>query len=446
MALDVSAEKSLPHNTEAERSVLGAILIDNRAMHGAQQVLKPEDFYREAHRKIFAAMESLSIRGSAIDLVTLKDELDRAGDLEAAGGAAGIATLVDGVPRSANIDHYVRIVQGDATLRRLIDATGLIMRSAYEGSGDWLQVIEAAERQIFKVGEERLRAGFIPVHTIAASTLQALDELAGQAEMITGVPTGFPRLDEMTSGLQRGELIVVASRPSMGKTSFCLNIAQHAALKHGTHVGIFSLEMAKEQLFQRMLCAEGRVDAHLLRTGRLNPEGWGRLRLAFGTLAEAPIWIDDSPAAGVTEMRAKAMRLKAEHGLGMVMVDYLQLMRGRGRYESRQQEISDISRSLKELAKELSVPVVACSQLSRAPEQRGGDRKPQLSDLRESGAIEQDADVVMFIYRPEVYGETEENRGLAEILLRKQRNGPTGDIDLVFIRDYTLFANPEFRT
>ena len=446
MALDVTLEKTLPHSLEAERCVLGAILLNRQAMHVAQQSLRPDDFYRESHRRIYSAFERLSECGAVIDLVTLNNELDRSGNLEAAGGAASVATLTDGIPASANIEHYVRIVKDKSTLRQLVEAAGSILRKAYEAGEDSDTIIDEAERAIFKVGEERLRAGFVPMSAVAEITMKSLEELSGRKELITGMETGFPRLDEMTSGLQKGELIVVAARPSMGKTAFCLNIAQHVALRRGGRVGIFSLEMSKEQLFQRMLCAEGRIDSHLLRTGRLNKEGWNRLRIAVQSMGEATVWIDDSPGVGIMEMRGKAMRLKAEHGLDLLILDYLQLMRGRGRYESRQQEISDISRSLKELAKELSVPLVAVSQLSRAPEQRGGDRKPQLSDLRESGAIEQDADVVMFIYRSEVYGETEENRGLADILLRKQRNGPTGDIELVFVKDYTLFANPEFRS
>jgi replicative DNA helicase len=444
MPLDATLEKTLPQSLKAERSVLGAILLDNTALHAAQQKLRPDDFYRENHRKIYRAIEELALRGAAIDLITLNEELGRTGDLETVGGTAVVSALVDGVPRSANIEHYVKIVKEKSTLRQLIEATGKILDSAYEAGEECDLIIDDAERAIFRVAEERLRAGFVSINTVADSTLKALEELSARRELITGIGTGFQRLDELTSGLQKGELIIVAARPSMGKTAFCLNIAQHAALHREARIGIFSLEMSKEQLFQRMLCSTAHIDAHLLRTGRLKKEEWTKLQMTFETLAQVPIWIDDTAGLSIMEMRGKAMRLKAEHGLDLLIVDYLQLMQGRGRYESRQQEISDISRSLKELAKELSVPVVACSQLSRAPEQRGGDRKPQLSDLRESGAIEQDADTVLFIYRPELYGETEENRGKAEVLIRKQRNGPTGDVDLVFIKNYTLFANPEY--
>jgi len=447
VAPDVTSEKSLPHNLEAERSVLGAILVDNGALHLAQQSLKAEDFYREAHRQAYAACERLAQRGMAIDIVTARDELERAGELESSGGAAYVAALVDGVPRTAHIEHYVRIVKDRALARRLIRVAGEILRKAYAASEESDVLLDEAERMVFAVGQERLRSGFLPASAIAEATYRQVEELSRRNQLITGIETGFSQLDEMTSGLQKGELIIVAARPSMGKTAFCLNIAQHAAVLRGAKVGIFSLEMSREQLFTRMVSALGRIDGHAMRRGMLNKKAWTDLGLAFETLAHTQIWIDDTPGTGITEMRAKVMRLKAEHGLDIVFVDYLQLMSGRGRYESRQQEISDISRSLKEMAKELSVPVVAASQLSRAPEQRaGGDRRPQLSDLRESGAIEQDADVVMFIYRPELYGETADNKGIAEILVRKQRNGPTGDVQLIFLKNFTLFANPEFRS
>ena len=332
-------------------------------------------------------------------------------------------------------------------LRELIRCAQGILASAQQGRETTEQLLDDAEKAIFQVAEQRLRSGFIPLSVTAEESLKAIEELTQHQQLITGVPSGYPQLDEMTAGLQRGELIVLAARPSMGKTSLAMNIAAHAALNHGRTVGVFSLEMSHQQLFFRLLCSEGHVDAHKLRTGRVDREEWQGIIKVFGRLSGAPIFIDDTPGIGVMEMRAKSRRLKREHGLDLLVVDYLQLMRGRGRHENRQQEISDISRSLKELAKELDLPLLALSQLSRAPEQRGGDaRRPQLSDLRESGAIEQDADVVMFLYREELYKRDDpELRGKAELIVGKQRNGPTGMVPLHFIRDFTRFVNPELR-
>jgi len=362
------------------------------------------------------------------------------------GGPAYISSLIDGVPKSANVEYYARIVKEKAILRGLIDSGNRIINLCYQGEGSAEDLLDEAQKQIFSIAEGNMRTGFTPVRDVAAPTLAYIDRLAERKELITGIPTGFERLDELTSGLQNNDLIVLAARPSMGKTALALNIAQHVATRAGRTVGVFSLEMSKEQLFLRMLCAQARVDAHRLRTGRLGKEEWTRLTLAFGELTEAKIFIDDTPGLSIFEMRAKSRRLKAERGLDLLIVDYLQLMRGRTRYENRTQEVSDISRSLKGLAKELNLPLIALSQLSRAPEQRGGEHKPQLSDLRESGAIEQDADVVMFIYREEVYKPTEENQGMAKLLIEKQRNGPTGAVDLAFIREFTKFENLEWRT
>ncbi len=442
---DITLEKNLPHNLDAERSILGSILLDKRALNMAQEILREIDFYREGHRKIYRTMEILTERSSEIDPVTLKNELQRTGDLEAAGGAAYIASLMDGVPRSANVEHYARIVKEKAILRGLIDAGNRIINQCYEGEASAKDLLDDAQRQIFAIAEGNLSGGFVPVSDVAGNTLEYIDRLQAHKELITGVPTGFERLDELTSGLQNSDMIVLAARPSMGKTALALNIAQHVAVMTRRTVGVFSLEMSKEQLFLRMLCAQARVDAHRLRTGKLGKEETQKLILAFGALTEAKIFIDDTPGLSIFEMRAKARRLKAERGLDLLIVDYLQLLRGRSRYENRTQEVSDISRSLKGLAKELSVPVIALSQLSRAPEQRGGDHKPQLSDLRESGSIEQDADVVIFIYREEVYKPTEENQGVARLLIEKQRNGPTGALELVFIKEYTKFENPAWR-
>jgi replicative DNA helicase len=331
-------------------------------------------------------------------------------------------------------------------LRELIHASQSILSSAMQPRGSTEELLDQAEKMIFSVAESRLGAGFVPLSLAAEQSLKWIEDLTERQELITGVATGFPNLDEMTSGLQPADLIVLAARPSMGKTAMALNICAHAAIQHGRSVGICSLEMSHQQLFLRMLCSEGRVDSHRLRTGRINREQWQEIIRTYGKLSEVPIFIDDTPGMGIMEMRAKARRLKREKGLDLLVVDYLQLMEGRGSYTSRQQEISEISRSLKELAKELSIPVLALSQLSRAPELRGGDRRPQLSDLRESGAIEQDADVVMFLYRPEMYNKDDPSlEGKAELIVGKQRNGPTGTVNLNFIRQFTRFVNPEFR-
>ena len=431
-----------PQHLEAEEFVLGAILIDNQAMNKVLEVLSPSAWYREAHRKIFQAMIELTEVNEAIDQVTVSECLRRRNELEQIGGAY-LAKLVAQVPTAANVRHHAKIVQEKALLRNLITVATDIVASGYRDSEKVEDLIDQAERSIFEIAERKMRPSFVPVREIVKASFETIERLYEKKERVTGVPTGFTDLDEMTSGLQPSDLIIVAGRPSMGKTALALSIAQYAAIEKRETVAIFSLEMSKEQLVLRMLCSEARVDAHKLRSGFLGRTDWPKLTSAAGRLAEAPIYIDDSPAMTVLEMRAKARRLKAERGLGLVIVDYLQLMRGRGGADNREQEISDISRSLKALAKELAIPVIALSQLSRAVETRGGDKKPQLSDLRESGAIEQDADVVMFIFREEVYRQTEENRGIADILLRKQRNGPTGEIQMAFIDRYTRFENLE---
>lgn len=439
---------SLPHSDEAERSVLGAVLLDNQQFEKAQGMLTSGSFYSPRHQKIFRALVGLVEARTALDLVTLKAELERQGALDEIGGPAYLADLLEGVPRSVNVEHYARIVREKELQRELARCSQGILASALRPSGSIDQLLDDAERAIFQVAEQRLRTGFLPISVIAEASLKAIEELTQRRELITGVPTGFPDLDEMSAGLQAGDLTILAARPAMGKTSLALNIGTHAALRHGKTVGVFSLEMSHQQLFFRLLCSEGQVDAHRLRTGRVDKEEWQRIIKVYGSLSEAPIYIDDTPGLGVMEVRAKSRRLKRERGLDLLVVDYLQLMRGRERrHENRQQEISDISRSLKELAKELSVPVVALSQLSRAPEQRaGGDRRPQLSDLRESGAIEQDADMVLFLFREEVYKKADpELKGRAELIVAKQRNGPTGTVQLNFIREFTRFVNPEYR-
>ncbi len=444
---DVAQEKTLPHNLEAEKTVLGAVLVDNAAFSSAAEVLTREDFYRESHRRIFEAMAVLAERSQPIDLVTLKNELLRGGGLEAAGGAAYLGSLLDGVPRITNVEHWSRIIKERAVLRNLIHASNRIIQSCFEGEDEAAVLLDRAEKAIFDLAERRIRQGFVGIREIVKESFRTIDQLSQSKEMVTGLPTGFVDIDEMTSGLQKGELVIVAARPAMGKTSFCLNVAQHASMRAGETVGIFSLEMSKEQLVLRMLCSDSRVDAHKLRTGRLQEKDWARLAKAYADLSASKVFIDDSSTLSPLEMRAKCRRLRAEHGLGLVIVDYLQLVTSTGRVENRQQEISAISRSLKGLAKELSVPVVALSQLSRAPEART-DRRPQLSDLRESGALEQDADIVMFIYREEEYKPSDENRGIAEIIIGKQRNGPTGTRKLAFIKEFTRFENlqPQWNT
>jgi len=444
MAHEGSAE-ALPHSEEAERSVLGAVLIDNQQFEKAREVLGPSAFYSLRHQNIFRALEELVDAGTPLDIVTVKSELERAGKLDEIGGPAYLAELLAGVPRAANVEHYARIVKEKDVLRQLIRCSQGILAAALTGGGPAEQQLDDAEKAIFLVAEKRLRPGFIPIRVTAEETLPAIEELTRREDLVTGVPTGYRKLNELSAGFQPGDLVIIAARPAMGKTALALNIASHAALFHGRTVGIFSLEMSHRQLFLRLLCAEGQVDAHRLRTGQVDREEWLRITRTFGTLSAAPMHIDDTPGIGIMEARAKARRLKREQGLDLLIVDYLQLMRGRDRYENRQQEISDISRSLKELAKELDVPVLALSQLSRAPEQRGGDRRPQLSDLRESGAIEQDADLVLFIFREEVYKRDDPQlRGRAELIVAKQRNGPTGTVHLNFIRDFTRFADPAF--
>jgi len=437
------AERTLPHSLDAEKSVLGAILIHNEAFNHAAELIDARDFFRDAHRRIFDKMVALSERGDPIDFVTLKEELARAGELDEVGGPAYIASLADGVPRSANVEYYARIVKEKSTLRNLIHSANKILAEAYQAEQEPDLLLDEAERAIFAIAEDRIREGFVPLKHLVQSSFERIEKLHQQKGAITGVPSGFADLDDLTTGFQPSDLIVIAARPSMGKTSFVLNIAQHVATHSPRTVGFFSLEMSKDQLFMRLLTSEARIDAHRFRTGMLSEKDYGRLSQALGVLAEARVFIDDSASIGVLEMRAKARRLKAEHGLDLLIIDYLQLMQGRGRFESRQQEVSAISRSLKGLAKELQVPVIALSQLSRAPEGRG-DHKPQLSDLRESGAIEQDADVVLFIYRAEVYDKDQtkpEEQGIADIIIGKQRNGPIGSVKLTFLNQYTRFEN-----
>lgn len=441
-----SMERPLPHNLEAERCVLGSILIRNDAFNIAVELVDADDFFRDAHRRVFEQMVGLNERGQAIDFVTIKDELNRAGGLDDVGGPAYISALADGVPRSTNVEHYARIVKEKAKLRSLIHSANKIVSTAYEAERDADTVLDEAEQEIFSIAEDRVHEGFVPLSALVQDSFTTIEKLQEHNSLVTGIPTGFTDIDYLTSGFQPADLIIVAGRPSMGKTAFVLNVAQHIGTKTEKTVGFFSLEMAKEQLFQRMLTTEAKIDAHRFRTGQLSDGDYKQLSTAMGLLESARVFIDDTAGISVLEMRAKSRRLKAEHGLDLVIVDYIQLMQGRGRFENRTQELASISRSLKGLAKELGVPVVALSQLSRAPEARS-DRRPQLSDLRESGALEQDADVVIFIFREEMYEETPENQNLAEIIVGKQRNGPTGNVKLAFIKQQTRFQNlaPDFR-
>jgi replicative DNA helicase len=437
-----AAERTLPHNLEAERSVLGAILVHNDAFNLAAQVIEPVDFYRDAHRRIFDKMISLNERNHAIDFITLKEELARAGELDEVGGPAYVASLADGVPRATNVEYYAKIVKEKATLRNLIYAANKILTNAYGADQESDLILDEAESAIFSVAEDRLKAGFIPMRDLVKESFPKIELLFEQKRLITGVPTGFADLDEMTRGLQGGDLIIIAARPSMGKTSLVLNISQYVATQPNLTVGFFSLEMSKESLFIRLLTSEAQIDSHRLMSGAIGQKDYGRISHALETLSAMRLYIDDSSNISVLEMRAKCRRLMAEHGLNLIVIDYIQLMSGRGRFENRTLELASISRSLKGLAKELSVPIIVLSQLSRGPESRA-DHRPQLSDLRESGALEQDADVVGLIYRDDVYNKDPANpdAGTAELIIAKQRNGPTGVIKLAFLREQTRFAN-----
>ncbi len=440
--IDASLHKVPPQNLEAEQSVLGGILLDNLALNTVLELLETDDFYSEGHRKIFSAIIELSNRNEPCDLITLSNILKSQKRIEKVGGTAYLASLVDNVPSAVNIAYYAKIIKEKSILRRLIGTATEILNKSYDAGMDIDSVLDEAEHAIFEISENKIRPSFHPIREIIKDSFKTIERLYAKKELVTGVATGFDKIDDITSGLQNSDLIIIAGRPSMGKTAFALNIAQFAALEMGVPVAIFSLEMAKEQLATRLLAAEARVDSQRLRKGFLGETDWPKLTTAAGRLSEAPIYIDDTPAITVIEMKAKSRRLKAEAGLGMIVIDYLQLMRGGAYKDSREQEISEISRSLKALAKELSVPVVALSQLNRKVEDRTS-RRPQMADLRESGAIEQDADLIAFIYRDEVYNRSDDNpdKGIAEIIIGKQRNGPTGTVKLAFQEKYTRFEN-----
>jgi replicative DNA helicase len=444
---DPYRDRRPPWSEDAEQAVLGAMLVDADAIMRAAEFVDDTMFYREGNRRIFRAMVTLTERGDVVDALTLADELGRRGELEASGGKDYLALLLDAVPTAANVEYHAKIVREKALLRRLIEVSTRIVGEAFEAKISAAELLDEAEAKIFQVAQAQGIGGFTRIKELLWPTMERIEALQRGGKAITGVASGFADLDEMTSGFQPSDLVIVAARPSMGKTAFTLNIAQHAAIEEQRHVAFFSLEMSKESLVQRMLTSEARIDAQRLRKGQLRDDDFPRLARAAGILSQAPIYIDDQPGITILEMRSKARRLKAESGLDLVIVDYLQLMQGPSA-ENRQQEVSMISRGLKALAKELTVPVVALSQLSRAPEQRTGDDKgrPQLSDLRESGAIEQDADLIMFLYRPEVYfGPADKDgnslEGRAEVIVGKQRNGPIGNLNLFFHKQYTRFEN-----
>src|SRR6476661_8151686 len=445
-ARDPYRDRRPPYSEDAEQAVLSAMLIDQDAVLRAVEYVDDGSFYAERHRRIFRSMVTITERGSVVDPVTISEELSRRGELDASGGKDYIGYLVDVVPTAANIEYHARIVREKAILRRLIEVSTTIVAEAFEGKSTATELLDEAESKIFQVSQQQTRDGFTRIKELLWPTMERIEALQKGGQTITGVASGFKDLDEMTSGFQPADLIIVAARPSMGKTAFTLNIAQHAAIEHNVPVAFFSLEMSKESLVQRMLTSEARIDAQRLRKGLLRDDDFPRLARAAGILSSAPVWIDDTPGITLLEMRSKARRLKADSGVQMVIVDYLQLMQGPTNSESRQQEVSQISRGLKALAKELGVPVVALSQLSRAPDQRAGDHRPQLSDLRESGAIEQDAHPIMFIFRQEVYdGPTDKDgnspEGRAEIIVGKQRNGPIGIVNVFFHKAYTRFEN-----
>lgn len=432
-----------PHNIEAEESIISAILIDNSTLLDILEILQPTDFYHSAHQIIFDAVTDLFSTSQPIDLVTLSNRLREKDKLEKIGGASYLATLVNTVPLAVNAKYYAKIIHDKACLRRLIEKANLIVQRCFEDRGNVDEIIDFAESAVFEVSEDKIKPSFYPLSKIIEKSIDTIEDRQGKKSLITGAKTGFNKLDQLTSGLQKSDLIILAARPSMGKTALALNLARNAAIDANTPTAVFSLEMSKEQLALRMLCAEARVDSSKLRSGYFTKEDWNHLTDAATLLSGTPIYIDDSADISAMEIRAKTRRLKMDHDIGLVIIDYIQLMKIRQQSERRDLEISEISRSLKNLAKELDVPVLALSQLNRKLEERS-DKRPQLSDLRESGALEQDADVVIFIYRDEVYNkeETNPNKGTAELILSKQRNGPTGKVFLSFIDQYTRFENP----
>ncbi|WML55426.1 replicative DNA helicase [Neobacillus sp. PS3-12] len=442
---DVFADRIPPQNIEAEQAVLGAIFLEPSSLTLASEILIPEDFYRAAHQKIFNAMLKLNDEGKAVDLITVTEELAAAKLLEDTGGVSYLSELAASVPTAANMEYYARIIEEKSLLRRLIRTATNIAQDGYTREDEVETVLSEAEKSILEVAQRKNAGAFHNIKDVLVRTYDNIESMHASVGEITGIATGFTELDKMTAGFQRNDLIIVGARPSVGKTAFALNISQNVATKTGENVAIFSLEMGAEQLVMRMLCAEGNIDAQRLRTGSLTDEDWGKLTMAMGSLSNAGIFIDDTPGIRVNDIRAKCRRLKQEHGLGMILIDYLQLILGSGRSgENRQQEVSEISRSLKQLARELQVPIIALSQLSRGVEQRQ-DKRPMMSDIRESGSIEQDADIVAFLYRDDYYDKESENKNIIEIIIAKQRNGPTGTVSLAFVKEYNKFVNLERR-
>ncbi|AYD41357.1 replicative DNA helicase [Clostridium fermenticellae] len=432
--------RSMPHNIEAEQSVIGAMLIDKTSIAEAMEVLKPEDFYKDSHKIIFESIISLYQKDIAIDIITLSENLKSRDKLDTVGGITYISELGGSVISTANIQSYIKIVKEKSTLRNLIKASTKIIEESYSNQNDVLKVIDLAEKQIFNIAENNIGSDFEPISDILERGFVQIENLFNNKGETTGIPSGFRELDSKTSGFQKGDMVLIAARPSMGKTTFALNIAEYAALREGKNVAIFSLEMSKEQLAYKLLCSEAHVDMLKLRTGDLEDKDWENIARVSGPLGSAKLFIDDSAGISIMEMRSKCRRLKIESGIDLIIIDYLQLMAGSGSSESRQQEVSEISRSIKALAKEMECPIVALSQLSRAPEART-DHRPMLSDLRESGSIEQDADLVLFLYRDEYYNKETEDRNIAECIISKQRNGPTGTIKLAWLGQFSKFGN-----
>lgn len=442
---DLYADRLPPQNIEAEQAVLGAIFLEPSSLTVASEILIPEDFYRAAHQKIFNAMLKLNDEGKVVDLVTVTEELAAAKLIEDTGGVSYLSELASSVPTAANIEYYGRIVEEKSLLRRLIRTATEIASDGYSREDEVEALLSEAEKNILAVAQRKNAGAFHNIKDVLVRTYDNIEEMHNRVGEITGISTGFAELDRMTAGFQRNDLIIVGARPSVGKTAFALNIASNVAIKTGENVAIFSLEMGAEQLVMRMLCSEGNIDAQRLRTGSLTDDDWGKLTMAMGALSNSGIFIDDTPGVRISDIRSKCRRLKQEHGLGMILIDYLQLILGSGRAgENRQQEVSEISRSLKQLARELQVPVIALSQLSRGVEQRQ-DKRPMMSDIRESGSIEQDADIVAFLYRDDYYDKESENKNIIEIIIAKQRNGPTGTVSLAFVKEYNKFVNLETR-
>ncbi|MGE7838217.1 replicative DNA helicase [Viridibacillus arvi] len=441
---DPLLERVPPHNLEAEQSVIGAIFLEPQSLITASEILLEDDFYRSAHVKIFSTMLRLSDQGKAIDVVTVTEELSNHNELEDIGGISYLTELANAVPTAANVAYYAQIVSEKALLRRLIRVATKIVEDGYTREDEVDALLAEAERKMMEVASRKNAGDFKPVKDVLVQTYENIEQLQHRKGDVTGIPTGFRDLDRLTAGFQRGDLIIVAARPSVGKTAFALNVAQNVGTKTSENVAIFSLEMGAEQLVMRMICAEGNIDAQVLRTGALNAEDWRKLTMAMGSLSKAGIFIDDTPGVRINEIRAKCRRLKQEHGLGMILIDYLQLIQGSGSgRENRQQEVSEISRSLKALARELEVPVIALSQLSRGVEQRQ-DKRPMMSDLRESGSIEQDADIVSFLYREDYYDKETEDANTIEIIVAKQRNGPTDTVKLAFVKEHNKFVSVDW--